>query len=100
MPSILFGEPDRNKEIMESCDINDLAEYEFEGHRFMGVRDYDKYLKQWYGDYMQLPPVEKRVAKHDVVYLSTTEPYEQFKGKYYCIKEKYDLLLGYLYLLL
>ncbi len=67
MASILFGEPDRNKEIMESCDINDLAEYEFEGHRFMGVRDYDKYLKQWYGDYMQLPPEDQRVSNHDTV---------------------------------
>lgn len=65
MASFLFGEPDRNKEIVESCDINDLTEYEFEGHLFLGVRDFDKYLKQWYGDYMKLPPEDQRISNHD-----------------------------------
>ncbi len=27
--------------------------------------DYDRYLRQMYGDYMQLPPEEKRVSHHD-----------------------------------
>ena len=65
MASIMFGELDRSKEIMESCDIEDLAEYEFEGHSFLGVRDYDKYLTQWYGDYMKLPPEDQRISNHD-----------------------------------
>ena len=36
---------------------------------------------------MELPPVEKRVAKHDVVYMSLTEPYTNYKGIYYCVEE-------------
>lgn len=67
MASILFGEPDRSKEVMEYSDINDLAEYEFEGHLFLGVKDYDKYLKQWYGDYMKLPPEDQRVSNHSTI---------------------------------
>lgn len=49
---------------------------------FCGVRalipeKYDEYLKNLYGDYMQLPPIEKRVSHHDVVHLSLTEPYNK-----------------------
>ena len=35
---------------------------------------------------MQLPPEKERVAKHDTVYMSITEPYKNFKGIYYCIE--------------
>lgn len=37
-----------------------LRSYEFEGCRLPGARDYDGYLKVKYGNYMDLPPVEKR----------------------------------------
>lgn len=37
----------------------------FENHIFKGPRNYDIYLRQLYGDnYMDLPPVEKRVSHH------------------------------------
>ena len=36
----------------------------FENRSFLGFKDYDIYLRNGYGDYMQLPPVEKRVAHH------------------------------------
>ena len=40
------------------------TQLEFEGMMFRAPQKYDIYLKQIYGDYMQLPPVEKRVAHH------------------------------------
>lgn len=33
----------------------------FENKKFMGISGYDYYLKMMYGNYMKLPPVEKRV---------------------------------------
>lgn len=32
----------------------------FEGMKFQGIKDYDSYLRFKFGDYMMLPPVEKR----------------------------------------
>lgn len=40
--------------------LESYAEYEFEGRSLMGWADYDSILKEMYGDYMTLPPVEKR----------------------------------------
>lgn len=41
--------------------ISNLRKYQFEEECFYGVEDYDAYLKHMYGDYMELPPVEKRI---------------------------------------
>ena len=37
-------------------------EYEFENERFFGFEDADRYLSIMYGDYMSLPPADKRIA--------------------------------------
>ena len=39
---------------------DEFTELEFEGMRFMAIRDYDAYLTMRYGDYMQLPPPDQR----------------------------------------
>lgn len=46
-----------------------MKKYEFEGELFLGPNDYDKFLKSCYyeGDYMELPPYEKRDMKMDEV---------------------------------
>ena len=43
--------------------------YDFEGLRLCGLKDFDNYLKQLYGDYMQLPPIEKRTCHADKCFL-------------------------------
>ncbi len=51
--------------------INNIEEYEpsvvldFEDRKCKVPKDYDLILKKFYGDYMQLPPEEKRVSHHD-----------------------------------
>lgn len=47
--------------------FSELADYSFEGERFKGVKDYDTYLRLFYGDYMQLPPEDQRENRHQIV---------------------------------
>ena len=46
--------------LMPSFFFDSYTELEFEGMRFMAIRDYDAYLTMRYGDYMQLPPPDQR----------------------------------------
>lgn len=43
----------------------DIADIEFENCTFQGIKDYDTYLRNKYGDYMVLPPVSQRVMSHN-----------------------------------
>ena len=45
-------------------DLDEVMESTFEGHTVKIMRGYDDYLTTVYGDYMKLPPVEKRVTHH------------------------------------
>jgi lipopolysaccharide cholinephosphotransferase len=38
-----------------------VKEMEFEGHKFLAPANPDAYLKAFYGNYMQIPPEEKRI---------------------------------------
>lgn len=46
-------------------EYEDLKEMTFEGHRFLAVSAWDKYLTGVFGDYMQLPPEKDRIT-HDL----------------------------------
>lgn len=45
--------------------LEDSVLVDFEGKKFRAMKEYDFFLRTIYGDYMQLPPEEKRIAKHD-----------------------------------
>lgn len=49
---------------------------------------YDAYLKIAFGDYMQLPPEEKRVGHHDALFMDLKKPYTRYRQIYYCKEEK------------
>lgn len=69
-------------------DFDHVVYLDFEGHQVPVMAGYHEYLTKIWGDYMQLPPVEQRVAKHNTVCISTTEPYTKFKGIYYCVDQE------------
>lgn len=52
------------------CDKELFSEFiyvEFENKLYKAPREYDIWLKLFYGDYMQLPPKEKQVAHHSFI---------------------------------
>lgn len=53
------------KEHMNSEVFKDYIWMDFEGKKYMCIKDYNAYLTQHYGDYMQLPPEERRVTHHE-----------------------------------
>lgn len=52
---------------IKNTSVFPLTDIVFEGYHLKAPKDYDKYLRILYGDYMQLPPVEKRVAHHHFI---------------------------------
>ncbi|MBQ3423885.1 MAG: LicD family protein [Clostridia bacterium] len=52
------------EEYIEREGYGEPVEVEFEGKRYNGPANADKYLRNLYGDYMKLPPVEARGDHH------------------------------------
>ena len=46
--------------------FDETAQLSFEGHSFLAPARYDEVLSRLFGDYMELPPVEKRVSNHGI----------------------------------
>lgn len=44
--------------------FNDYVEVVFENNHFLSIKEYDKFLHDIYGNYMELPPIEDRKPKH------------------------------------
>ena len=57
----LFNSP-KNRHNKE--DFSDSVKVEFEGHLLNAPIGYDKVLRDLFGDYMQLPPIEQQITHH------------------------------------
>jgi lipopolysaccharide cholinephosphotransferase len=57
-------EPFGTKEIVDTSIFVSAIDHEFEGNLYKIPIGYDKWLRNIYGDYMQLPPIEKRITHH------------------------------------
>ncbi len=48
--------------------FDETVDVDFCGHKYPVPKDYDKYLRHWFGDhYMELLPISSRTSVHDVV---------------------------------
>ena len=54
------------KEYLPTAVFSNYINIIFEGKIFKAVENYDALLRNYYGDYMQLPPLEKRQYPHSV----------------------------------
>lgn len=52
------------REIVDTSVFVSTIDHEFEGNKYKIPIGYDKWLTSIYGDYMKLPPIEKRVTHH------------------------------------
>jgi len=57
--------------------FNKTIKIEFNGKQYCSVENYDEFLKDRYGDYMQLPPVEERVWGHHPILIDFTRNYDE-----------------------
>ena len=60
---------------------------QFETNLFPVPSHFGEYLHKQYGDYMKLPPVDKRTVHHSYSFVDLTKPFIDYKGIKYCMKK-------------
>lgn len=81
----MFPDPAK-KDGIDSNIFKKYVDVEFEGMSFMATREYDKYLTVSYGNYMQLPPEEKRkgvmnAVQYKLIPVEYSDLYRRYKEK-------------------
>lgn len=72
----------------KSC-YSDVKWVDFEGYKMPIPIGYDTILRNEFGDYMQFPPEESRKpATDNLIFYDLDHSYLNYKGKYYCVKNK------------
>ena len=61
------------KEVFPKSWLDGSVTFTYEGMEVSLPKGYDNYLRQYYGDYMQLPPEEKRISHHQKAYFNLDE---------------------------
>lgn len=59
--------------LVKRSEFEKIIDVNFCGHSFMAFKNYDRFLRDNYGDYMVLPSEDKRFPEHDIVSISLSE---------------------------
>lgn len=70
------------REIMEKEIFAEPTLYKFEDSELYGPQNIDAYLTHLYGDFMQFPPKEQQVFKHDFYLLDFDTPYRVYEKEH------------------
>jgi len=68
--------------------FSDVKKHKFEDVEINLPIGAEKYLTQYFGDFMQLPPEKSRHPVHNTKHIDLEHPYTQYKGIYYCVDKK------------
>lgn len=68
------------KGVFDKSLLGEPTPVSFEGHELKGVAQYDRYLTQKYGDYMQIPAANQQ-RQHNFYYLDYNQPYRAYKDQ-------------------
>lgn len=66
------------KEVIPAKWFDHSVKLEFEGLQVNAPGDYHLFLSHYYGDYMQLPPIEKQVSHHRTEIIDPETPYTHY----------------------
>ena len=74
-------EGDYYNSVFEYDDFKTYIEMKFEDTMMRVPVGYDRYLTEDFGDYMTMPPIEKRVPAHRLVVVDPNKSYKEYIGK-------------------
>ena len=61
--------------------FDELIPIRFENKEFFCFKEWEEYLSRFYGDYLQLPPIEERTWAHPPIIIDFEHNYEDLKSK-------------------
>ncbi len=66
--------------------FRDVVKHRFEDTEINLPIEYEKYLRQGFGDYMKLPSAENRHPRHNTVFVDLEHSYTKYRGKHYLVE--------------
>ena len=82
---MVYGKNGLKKVIMDKADYASTIEVPFEHIMLPVPCGYDHILSNYYGNYMEFPPIESRAGKHDMVFVPDV-PYRTYCAEHYGVR--------------